>query len=201
MLVEVKERHREYDGLFKLDRVILRHQRLDGRLSEELTRIVFERGDSAAVVLCDAHRQAVLLVEQFRYPVYLREQADGRLLEIVAGTIESGRSPEEVARAEIREEAGLTVESLEYVMTFYPSPGACSERIHLYLGYVSPVDRQGSVVRQDDEEEDIRVHWLPLAEALRLMRQGGIRDAKTVIALQHLALSRADVREVQGAVA
>jgi len=193
MQVLVQERHREYDGFFKLDRVVLRFERFDGRMSEPVERIVFERGDSAAVLLYDRERDVVVLVEQFRYPVYIRESPEGRLLEIVAGTIEGGRTPESVARRELLEEAGYALEELAFVSTFYPSPGACSERTHLYIGYVTPKARvaPGGGVGIG---EDIRVHEVPLGKALDWIREGVIRDAKTIIALQHLALSKGFAR-------
>nr|MBC7244818.1 NUDIX domain-containing protein [Chloroflexota bacterium] len=189
MRVQVLEQHREYDGFFKLERVVLRFERFDGRMSEPIQRIVFERGDSAAVLLYDKERDVVVLVEQFRYPAYMREMPEGCLLEIVAGTIDHGRSPEDVARSELLEEAGYALKELEYITTFYPSPGACSERIHLYIGYITSgaqVGTGGGV----GAGEDIRVHVLPLDQALDLVDRGIIRDAKTIIALQHLALHR-----------
>jgi ADP-ribose pyrophosphatase len=190
MRVEVKERHREYDGVYNLDRVVLRHEKFDGKMSKKVTRLVFERGDSVAVLLADRERDSVVLVEQFRYPAYVREGGDGRLLEIVAGTMDEGRTPEAVARTELVVEAGYAVEGLEYVSTFYPSPGACSERIHLYLGCLSSATRVGPGGGTLETGEDIRVHEMPLDEALCLVREGVIRDAKTIIALQYLALLR-----------
>ncbi len=188
MRVEVIEQKREYDGFFKLDRVVLRFQKFSGEMTEELIRLVFERGDSAAVLLYDRQRDVVILVEQFRYPVYAREDAEGRLLEIVAGTVDGGRTPEVVARAELVEEAGVVLEQLEYVTTFYPSPGASTERIHLYLGYLASATQIGPGGGTAETGEDIRVHEVPFNTALQWVRDGLIRDAKTIIALQYLAL-------------
>ena len=257
MRVEVKDRlpysasipprrgqNREHDGWFKLDHYVLRHEGFNGTMSKPLSRLVFERGDSAAVLLYDSKRDTVVLVEQFRFPAYLRESAeslhllagaeslhllagaeslhllagaeslqlfagaeslhlfageDGLLLEIVAGTVDAGKKPEDVARSELVEEAGYAVSSLEHVSTFYPSPGACTERIFLYLGHVVPADRiaaGGGVPAslcgggKADTGEDIRVHEMPLAEAVRLVKEGAIRDAKTILALQYLMLEQ-----------
>ena len=129
----------------------------------------------------------MILVEQFRYPAYVREQAEGRLLEIVAGTVEPGRTPAEVAKSELMEEAGYALEELIYVTMFCASPGACSERIYLYLGHISSAERVGPGGGVG-AGEDIRVHEIRLDEALEMVRQGRIRDAKTIIALQELAL-------------
>jgi ADP-ribose pyrophosphatase len=190
MRVDVKECRREYEGFFKLDRYVLRHERFDGTMSKALRRLVFERGDSVAVLLYDSVRDSVVLVEQFRLPAYLREEGSGRLLEVVAGTIETGRTPEETALSELVEEAGYALSALEPIYTFYTSPGACSERIYLYLGHLSSAVCLGSGGGRAESGEDIRVHEMPLAEALRLVQEGVIRDAKTLIALQYLALSR-----------
>lgn len=189
MRVLVEEQHREYDGRFKLDRVVLRFEKFDGQMSQPVERIVFERGDSAAVLLYDQERDVVVLVEQFRYPVYLREKPQGRLLEIVAGTMDGGRTPESVARSELLEEAGYSLQDLHFVSTFYPSPGACSERIHLYIGYITSEARVGPGGGVG-AGEDIRVHEVSLDKALDWVRVGVIRDAKTIIALQHLALNK-----------
>ena len=198
MRVEVKEHHREYDGVFQLDRTVLRYERFDGHLSDEVTRLVFERGDSVAVLVYDPARDSVILVKQFRYPVYVREKGNGWLLETVAGIVDRNRMPEEVARAELLEEAGYVVRDLEHVATFYGSPGACSERIHLYLASVSAMSRVGRGGGKPGESEDIQTQEMPLDEALRLVRQGTIRDASTIIGLQHLAL-RSQVPEVEPA--
>lgn len=196
MRVEIEQRSREYDGFFKLERVQLVYQRFDGSMSHPVTRLVFERGDSAAVLLYDASAEKVILVEQFRYPAYAREGGDGRLLEIVAGTVAPGSTPEQVAYAELVEEAGWELESLEPIATFYPSPGACTERIFLYLGQLSAATQVGDGGGRQGSGEDIRVHEVPLRAALEMIRSGEIRDAKTIIALQCLA-----AREENGALA
>jgi ADP-ribose pyrophosphatase len=192
MRVELIKCQREYNGFFKLDSVVLRHEKFDGTMSKDLQRLVFERGDSAAVLLYDSQSDEVVLVEQFRYPAYVREGGDGRLLEVVAGVVDRDRTPEAVARAELVEEAGYAVDQLEHLATFYASPGACTERIHLYLGYLkrsSCVGQGGGLV---EHGEDIRVHRMALHEACSLIEQGLIRDAKTIMALQYLLLRRGE---------
>ena len=189
MQVQVVEKHREYQGFFRLDRYSLRFERFDGLMTRPVERLIFERGDSAAVLLYDAQRDIVVLVEQFRFPTYLREAPEGRLMEVVAGTVEDGRTPEQVARSELVEEAGFALQDLEQVAEFYVSPGACTERIHLFIGYVAAQNRVGPGGGVN-EAEDIRVHEVPLDQALTWVREGRIRDAKTIIALQYLELHK-----------
>jgi len=181
---------RVWDGFFQLLRATVRFEKLDGSTSAPMERLVFERGDSVAVLLYDAALDQVILAQQLRVPVYLRE-GTGWLLEIVAGTLEPGRTPEEVVRSEALEEVGYCLEALQPIATVYLSPGACTERIHIYIAQVSAEQRVAVGGGLPASGEDIRVCAVAFAEALAMARDGRIRDAKTVLALQYLALERA----------
>ena len=187
--VEILKTARAYDGFFKLDKVRLRHTRYDGSMSEPMERLVFERGDAVAVMLYHRQRDAVLLVEQFRCPTYLRGD-DGWLLETVAGVLEDGKGKRETAQQELLEEAGYQVAELIPLYTFYPSPGACTERITFYLGYLDDAQRRGPGGGLASEHEDIRLVEMPFEEAWVMLQGGQIRDAKTIIGLQQVALLR-----------
>jgi len=182
--VEVLARRTVYQGFFTLEEVRLRYERRDGTMSEEMTRLLFERGDSAAVLLYDPQTQEVVLVRQFRYPAWVRG-GPGWLWEIIAGMCDAGRSPEEVARAEAMEEAGYAIGPLRHIMTVYLSPGACSERIFIYLAPVRGRVAAGGGLAEDGE--DIEMRTFPLAEALAMAERGEIMDAKTILALQYAA--------------
>jgi len=143
----------------------------------------------------------VVLVRQFRYPVYSsldpgEREGDGArrawLLEIVAGAMDAGLEPEEVARRELLEEAGYELRGdLQPIARAYLSPGGCSERIHLFLGEVDLSQCPGEGGGVSTEGEDIQIVVLPLPEAMAMIARGEISDAKTIIALQHLALLKA----------
>ncbi len=185
--VELLQRTRVYDGFFKLDEARFRHELHDGTMSAELSRLVFERGDSVAVLLYHRAQDAVLLVEQFRYPAHARGE-EGWLLEVVAGILEADTPALQVAHRELLEETGYRIERLIPLHTFYVSPGSCTERIHLYLGYLDGGQQVGPGGGLAREHEDIHLVRLSLPEALRMIDAGEIRDAKTIIALQALAL-------------
>jgi ADP-ribose pyrophosphatase len=183
---------------FRVTRATLRYRRFDGQMSNPVTRINFERGDSVGVLLHDPQGDAVILVRQFRYPVYTRlapheREGDGAreawLLEIVAGVVDEDQTTKEVAHRELLEEAGYQIKGkLQPIATIYPSPGGTSERVYLFLGEVDHrqrVSRGGGVVA---EGEDTQVVVLPFGKAIDMVASGEIRDAKTIIALQHLAL-------------
>ena len=146
--VRVLDEREDYSfgKLFRMVRAKLQYRRFDGAMSAPITRISFERGDSVGVLLYDPSEDAVVLVRQFRYPVYAglspaAREGDGArqawLLEIVAGVQDAGRTIVDVANKELLEEAGYRVTGpLEPTMTIYPSPGGSSERIYLFLGKV-----------------------------------------------------------------
>ncbi len=190
-----------FEKLFRVVRARLRYRRFDGRMSDPITRINLERGDSVGVLLYDAQDDAVVLVRQFRYPVYAsldpekRAGDDARqawLLEIVAGVKDAGRTVREVAHKELLEEAGYEVEGdLRPITTIYPSPGGTSERIHLFLGEVDHRQRAGKGGGVAAEGEDTQIVVLPFREAMEMIASGEICDAKTIVALQRLALLKA----------
>jgi ADP-ribose pyrophosphatase len=190
---------------FRVVRATLQYRRFDGRMSEPITRINFERGDSVCVLLYDPQDDAVILVRQFRYPVYARltpheREGDGAkqawLLEIVAGVVDEDQTIKEVAHRELLEEAGYQVKGeLQPITTIYPSPGGTSERVYLFLGEVDCRQRAGEGGGIAAEGEDIRIVVLPFHEAMDMVARGEVRDAKTIIALQHLASLKAEVGE------
>jgi nudix-type nucleoside diphosphatase (YffH/AdpP family) len=182
--VEVLSRQTLADAFFRLEEVTLRHERLDGSMSEPISRLNVERGDGAAIVLHDSERDTVTLVRQFRWPTW--ENGDGWTLELVAGVIEPGRDPEEVARAEALEEAGYRVDAVEALGTFYLTPGGSSERIFLYLAQVTPAMRVGDGGGLAHEGEDIEIYELSCQECWQALDDGRIADAKTLVGLLRL---------------
>ncbi|MBD3306778.1 NUDIX domain-containing protein [candidate division KSB3 bacterium] len=191
MRVEMIERREEYNykDAFKLLRVRLRHEKFDGTMSQEIERVVFERGNSVGVLLYDADEQTVLLTKQFRCPAYLHD-GPGWLTEIVAGVQENGREMITVAQSELIEEIGYQVDHLEFLCHFYLSPGGSSERMNLYLGYLHHATRVSEGGGSPAEHEDIQLVQVPLSEALEMIRRGEICDAKTIIALQQVSLAQ-----------
>lgn len=186
-----------FGKLFRIVRAKLQYRRFDGMMSAPITRISFERGDSVGVLLHDPVDDTVLLVRQFRYPVYAGLSQEARagdgvqqawLLEIVAGVQDADLTVGEVANKELLEESGYRMRGdLQRIATIYPSPGASSERIHVLLGEVDHNSRIGPGGGIMAEGEDTQIVALPLAEALAMIARGEICDAKTIIALQYLA--------------
>lgn len=132
--------------------------------------VVYHPGAVAMLVRDDKGR--FLFVKQYRHP------ARDYLIEIPAGTLEEGESPEETARRELLEEGGIVARELKFLTKFYVAPGYTTEIIHLYY-----VDDFQITSNSPEEDEDIEILWIPESEALELIINGKIVDAKTIIAL------------------
>ena len=189
---EIIKREECFKGFYQLDRVHLRHELFAGGMSREISREVFVRHDAVCVLPYDPQRDEVVLIEQFRVGAMGKAQTPW-LIELVAGLIDKVEEPEEVARREGEEEAGLTFSSLWPITRYFPSPGGSTEFVHLYLGRCSTVG-VGGLHGLEEEAEDIWVTVWAYEDALQAVRDGRISNAASIIALQWLALNRAEVR-------
>lgn len=194
----VDEEDALYRGFFSLIRFRFRHTLYRGGWSEMLERELFHRGRCVGVVPYDPVRDRVVLIEQFRVGA-MKTQDDPWLLEIVAGAMEPGEGPEDVAHRETDEEAGCRIRELIPIYEFFTTPGGCSEKLTLFCGIVDAADA-GSHCGVPDEQEDILVRVVSFDEAMDLLHRGGIASAIPIIGLQWLALNRERLRAAYGGV-
>jgi ADP-ribose pyrophosphatase len=190
--VDVVKRERCYEGFYKLDRLHLRHELFAGGMSREINREVFVRHDAVCLLPYDPQRDEVVLIEQFRVGA-MGKTDNPWLVELVAGLIDKEEVPEEVAHREAQEEAGLDIKALWPMTQYFPSPGGSNEYVHLFLGRCS-TEGVGGLHGLEEEAEDIRVTVWAFEDALQAVRDGRIANAASIIALQWLALNRAEVR-------
>lgn len=180
--VEILSRKKIFDGFFKLEKVELRHERYDGSMSVPVSRLNVVRGDAVSAVLYHRKRDKLVFVEQFRYASYQKD--NGWLLELVAGMVVEGESPECAIKREIYEELGYKVTGLLPIYCFYVAPGSCDEKIHLFYAEVDDNVRVGSGGGNYHEHEDIKEIQLAPTQISDMMDSGKIIDAKTLIGLQ-----------------
>lgn len=178
----VERVERVFDGHFKVDEATVAYQKPNGEWSEPTKRLSVERGDAAAVLIYDEAKDGFLFVRQFRYPT--ARHGEPFLLEIVAGNVDEGETPEAAAVREAREEVGVEIRDVTKVAEIYGSPGGMSERITVFYA-CGTYDGGGGGL----EGEDVEVVSMPTAEALAMMERGEIHDGKTQIALLHWALA------------
>ena len=139
---------------------------------------IVDRRESVAVVSIDDSGH-VLFVRQYRHPT------ETSILELPAGVIEAGETPDACAAREIREEVGMAAREIRKIGSFYLAPGYSSEFMHVFLAVDLYPDRL-----QGDEDELIEVEKLPAGAVLEMAETGQIQDAKSLAALllarQHL---------------
>jgi len=190
--IEVLSRTVPHAGFLTIEHYRLRHRLFAGGWSPPLTREVCVRGTVAGVLPYDPERDQVVLVEQFRMGPFAAGAAPW-MIEIVAGFMEDGETPEAVAAREAVEECGCVVSALLPITCYFPSPGGLAERVHLFCGRVD--SRQAPVTAGlAHDSEDIRVQVVPWRVARGRLARGDYTNAATVIALQWLALNRRRVR-------
>ena len=191
--IEVDHRETLFDNFLRVDRLKLRHSLFAGGWSELMTRELILRPRAVGVLLFDPAQQQVVLVRQIRVGM-LDEGQNPWLLELVAGMVESGEEPIEVAARESLEEANTKPQDLLQICEYYNSPGISNERITLFCGRVDAT-QAGGIFGLDAEHEDIEVVVLSLADALAKVASGEINNAMSIIALQWLQLNQPMLEE------
>ncbi len=192
--VQESARRLPWAGFFTVEQSDLCFRRFDGTMSAPVERAGFVSGDAAIVLPYDPARDLVLLIEQFRYGPFLRDDARPWTLEPIAGRIDGGESPEEAARREAREEAGLELEGLELVSASYPSPGANSEFFYCYVGLASLDTAMQGVGGLEAEAEDIQSHVIGFARLMELVSSGEANCGPLVLLALWLQANRPRLR-------
>ena len=190
--VELLDKSERYSGFFRINRYRLRHRLFAGGWSGAIEREVFERGHAVGVLPYDPVADSIVLIEQFRIGALIAGMSPW-LIEVVAGIAEEGEAPEEVARRETQEEAGLEIQALMPMCRYLVSPGGSSESVRLYCGRVDSRGA-GGIHGLAEEHEDIRVDRVAYEEAMHLLEEGRVTNSVSLIALQWLALHRDRVR-------
>jgi nudix-type nucleoside diphosphatase (YffH/AdpP family) len=149
-------------------------------------RETYDRGHAAALLPYNRAQRTVILVRQFRYPAFIAGH-DDLLIEAAAGLLDNA-SPEERIRLEAEEETGYRLHDVHEVFEAFMSPGALTEKIHFFVAEYEPGMRVSAGGGLVDEGEEIEVLELAIDEALAMISDGRIVDAKTIMLLQHAAL-------------
>lgn len=182
---EIRKQTRLFDDFFKIDEVIVSHQRKDGTMSPDERRLVFERGDAVAVILYNADTKTVIIVDQFKVPSLIGRRrddpqtTDGWITEATAGMIDPGETAETAIKREAMEETGYSIGNPQLICKFFSSPGGTSERIFLYFAEVRESDRIGEGGGLPGE--DVTVIRIPVDQLFKRLANGEIDDPKLAI--------------------
>ncbi|MFZ0810556.1 NUDIX domain-containing protein [Bradyrhizobium sp.] len=160
-------------------------RRADGEWQTQ-TRETFDRGNAATLLPYHLKQRTVVLVKQFRYPAYVSGY-DDLLIEAAAGLLDN-EAPELRIRAEAEEEIGYRLGAISKIFEAFMSPGAVTEKMHFFVAEYEPEMRIGSGGGIAEEGEEIEVLEFPIEQALAMIDDGRIVDAKTIMLLQYAAL-------------
>ena len=173
------------DDWYVLRKTILDWRRSNGNW-QTVSRETYDRGNGAVVLPYSRAQRTVVLTRQFRYPAYANGYRD-LLIEAAAGLLDDA-SPEDRIRAEVEEETGFRLGAVRKVFEAFMSPGSVTEKLHFFVAEYEHHMRVGSGGGLESEGEDIEVLELPVSEALAMIDDGRIVDAKTILLLQYAQL-------------
>ncbi|KRR13564.1 GDP-mannose pyrophosphatase [Bradyrhizobium jicamae] len=174
------------DRHYRLNEVEFDYRRGNGEW-QTMKREVFDRGHAAALLAYRVTSRTVVLTRQFRLPTYLAGY-DDLMIEAAAGMLDDA-SPEHRIRAEAEEEIGYRLGEVRKIFEAFMSPGAVTEKLHFFVAEYDPSMRVGDGGGLVEEGEDIEVLELPIDQALAMISDGRIVDAKTIMLLQYAALN------------
>lgn len=147
------------------------YQREDGKT---FVRDCVNPGDAAVVLPIDENDN-VIFVKQ------LREAIGEMSLELPAGMVDKGEEPVDTARRELEEETGIIANTVEHLISIYPSSGYTSEKIHIYYAKDFSEGKQ----KLDDTEDIESIEKIPLKECLELVKKNYFKHASQNIAIMN----------------
>ena len=171
------------DHWYTLNKITFEYHKEDGAWEKQV-REVYDRGNGAAILLYNREKRTVVLTRQFRMPTYMNGNPSGMMIEVCAGLLD-GDHPEDCIKKEVEEETGYRVRDVKKVFESYMSPGSVSEILHFFIGQYDDQMKVGEGGGAAHETENIEILEYTFDEALNMIQQGTIKDAKTIMLLQY----------------
>jgi GDP-mannose pyrophosphatase NudK len=174
------------DNWYTLRKVTYEYLQSDGAWQTQ-TREAYERGNGATILLYNKEQKTVILTRQFRLPTFINGNPAGMLVEACAGLLDKD-NPEDCIRRETEEETGYKIRDIRKIFEAYMSPGSVTEMLYFFIAEYSPsmkVHEGGGI---EHEQENIEVLEIPFPQAMEMIDNGEIKDAKTIILLQYVKL-------------
>ncbi|WP_340158661.1 GDP-mannose pyrophosphatase NudK [uncultured Maribacter sp.] len=175
------------DNWYILNKYTYDYQKPDGSW-ETQEREAYDRGNGAAILLYNSKKKTVVLTRQFRMPTYVNGNKDGMMIEVCAGLLD-GDNPADCVRKETEEETGYKINNVQKVFQTYMSPGSVTEELFLFVGEYDDSMKVSDGGGAEDETENIEVLELNFDEAITMVSNGEIKDAKTIMLLQYAKLN------------
>ena len=151
------------------------------------SREAYDRGNGATILLYNRAQRKVILTRQFRLPTLVNGNESGMLIEACAGLLDRD-NPEDCIKRETEEETGYKITDVEKIFEAYMSPGSVTEILYFFVAEYSKSMKVTDGGGVEHEQEDIEVLEIPFDNAISMMKNGEIRDAKTIMLLQYAIL-------------
>lgn len=151
---------------------------------ETQNREAYDRGNGATILLYNTENKTVILTRQFRIPTYLNGNKTGMMIETCAGLLDKDNA-EECIKRETEEETGYQISSVQKVFEVYMSPGSVTEIVHFFTAAYSKEMKVTDGGGLQEEQENIEVLEMDFSQAVKMVETEAIKDAKTIMLLQH----------------
>ena len=184
--VKIKKITNLSNDWYKLDKVNFDYQLISGEWQNQ-NRESYNRGNGACILLYNSKEKTVVLTKQFRMPSYLNGNGDGMLIEVCAGLLDED-DPRSCIIKEVEEETGYRINDPVKVLEVYSSPGAVTEIIHYFISEYNSKMKISEGGGKEEETEEIEVLEIDFNRTLKMIDNGIIKDAKTIILLQYARL-------------
>lgn len=175
------------DNWYVLKKVTYNYTKADGTVHTQ-SREAYDRGNGAAILLYNKMHKTIILTRQFRLPTYINGNPSGMMIEVCAGLLDA-ENPEECVVRETEEETGYTVSAVRKVFEAYMSPGSVTEILYFFVAEYDSGMKTGKGGGAEHEEENIDVLEYGIDEAMQMILDGRIKDAKTIMLLQYVKLN------------
>ncbi|MEJ5049168.1 GDP-mannose pyrophosphatase NudK [Chryseobacterium culicis] len=174
------------DNWYILNKVTYSVLKKDGT-TETQSREAYDRGNGAVILLYNTALNTVILTRQFRLPTYINGNSTGMLIEACAGLLDND-NPEDCIKRETEEETGYKISKVEKIFEAYMSPGSVTEILYFFIAEYSHEMKINDGGGLEEEGENIEVLELSFEESMKMIDAGEIKDAKTIMLLQHLRI-------------
>jgi GDP-mannose pyrophosphatase NudK len=174
------------DNWYTLNKVTFEYLKKNGTV-ETQSREAYDRGNGATILLYNKESKTVILTKQFRLPTYINGNEDGMMIEACAGLLDKD-NPEDCIKRETEEELGYEISDVKKVFEVYMSPGSVTEILYFFIAEYSKSMKINDGGGLEEEQEEIDVLELDINKALEMIDSGEIKDAKTIMLLQHVRL-------------
>lgn len=184
----------KFKSFLKVTGIKLKQKLPNGEWSKEFNRELIERGHAAAALIRDPNTDTLLFTKQLR--VGALKESNPYIIELVAGMIDDTENPEKTVIRESEEETGVTdLKNIEFISTYFPSPGACSEKVSLFYAEadLSNVNKWGGC---PSENEVIEVITIKTDEAFVWLKEGKLNTSINQISLFWLMTERLQGRKI-----